>query len=91
MPYSFEQANKMANKMFLADKRYVYTTPKSFLELLELFKLMLEKKRDQIENEKIMYETGLIKLEETEVKVAELSEDLKIIQVEVERKKEEAD
>jgi dynein heavy chain len=46
MPYSFEQANKMANKMFLADKRYVYTTPKSFLELLELFKLMLEKKRD---------------------------------------------
>ncbi len=72
MPYSFEQANKMALKMFQADKRYVYTTPKSFLELLELFKLMLEKQRDQIENEKIMYETGLIKLEETEVKVAEL-------------------
>lgn len=40
---------------------------------------MLERKTEQIENEKIMYETGLIKLEETEVKVAELSEDLKII------------
>ena len=91
MPYSFEQANKMAQKMYLADKRYVYTTPKSFLELLELFKIMLERQSETIENEKIMYETGLIKLEETEVKVAELSEDLKVIQVEVEKKKEEAD
>ena len=65
--------------MYQADKRYVYTTPKSFLELLELFKIMLERKSEEIENEKIMYETGLIKLEETETKVAELSEDLKII------------
>ena len=40
---------------------------------------MLNKKKDEIENEKIMYETGLVKLEETEIKVAELSEDLKII------------
>lgn len=38
-----------------------------------------------------MYETGLQKLEETEVKVSELSENLKIIQLEVERKKNEAD
>ena len=91
MPYSFEQANKMAQKMYLADKRYVYTTPKSFLELLELFRIMLERQSETIENEKIMYETGLIKLEETEVKVAELSADLKVIQVEVEKKKEEAD
>jgi hypothetical protein len=52
---------------------------------------MLEKKRQQLEGEKDIYELGLVKLEETEKKVAELGEDLKIISVDVEKKKEEAD
>lgn len=56
----------------LKDKRYIYTTPKSFLELLELFKIMLEKKSNELEDERLMYETGLAKLEETEIKVSEL-------------------
>lgn len=33
---------------------------------------MLEKKTNQLEDDWIMYETGLAKLEETEVKVSEL-------------------
>lgn len=61
------------------------------MELLELFKIMLEKKNEELEEEKLMYETGLTKLEETEIKVAELSENLKTIQKEVEQKKIEAD
>jgi dynein heavy chain len=44
-----------------------------------------------IDNEKSIYELGLMKLEETEAKVSELQEDLKVIQVDVEKKKEEAD
>lgn len=38
-----------------------------------------------------MYETGLGKLEETETKVSELQESLKEIQIQVEKKKVEAD
>lgn len=33
---------------------------------------MLEKKSNELEDERLMYETGLAKLEETEVKVSEL-------------------
>ena len=72
MPYSFDMTNKVAKQILLKDKRYIYTTPKNFLELLELFKLMLEKKSNELEDERLMYETGLAKLEETEVKVSEL-------------------
>ena len=72
MPYSFDMTNKVAKQILIKDKRYIYTTPKSFLELLELFKLMLEKKSKELEDERLMYETGLAKLEETEVKVSEL-------------------
>ena len=42
MPFSFEIANQAARKCFDIERRYVYTTPKSFLELLSLFKIMLE-------------------------------------------------
>jgi dynein heavy chain len=91
MPYSFEVANKVAKKCYDLERRHVYTTPKSFLELLSLFRNMLEKKRMTLEDEKSIYELGLMKLEETEAKVSELQEDLKVIQVEVEKKKEEAD
>lgn len=91
MPFSFEIANRAAQKIFEKERRYVYTTPKSFLELLELFKIMIEKKRLELESEKDIYELGLVKLEETEQKVAELQEDLKIKSVDVEKKKEDAD
>lgn len=91
MPYSFEIANKAALKCYQQERRYVYTTPKSFLELLELFKIMLDKKRIELDDEKQIYELGLVKLEETESKVAELQEELKVISVDVEKKKNEAD
>ena len=91
MPFSFEIANKAAQDCFMKERRYVYTTPKSFLELLNLFKIMLEKKRIELEGERDIYELGLDKLEQTEMKVCELQEDLKIIQVDVEKKKDEAD
>lgn len=52
---------------------------------------MLNKKKEELETEKGVYEFGLVKLQETEAKVGELQEDLKIIQVDVEKKKSEAD
>ena len=48
--------------VFEAERRYVYTTPKSFLELIKLFKTMLTKKKDELESNKSKYEIGVIKL-----------------------------
>lgn len=43
----------------------MYTTPKSFLELIKLYTFMLKAKKDDLEKNKERYESGLIKLRET--------------------------
>ena len=91
MPYSFTTVNKAGIRCYKQERRHVYTTPKSFLELIKLFTNMLGQKKDVLEKNKEMYESGLVKLEETESVVGKLEEDLKIMSVEVEKKKEEAD
>jgi len=40
----------------------IYTTPKSFLELINLYTGMLNGKRSDLEKAKERYENGLIKL-----------------------------
>lgn len=40
MPYSYSIVNKMSDVILQKERRYVYTTPKSFLELIALFKKM---------------------------------------------------
>jgi dynein heavy chain len=73
------------------ERRAVYTTPKSFLELIKLFKVMLAKKEGELVENKEKYETGVIKLTETGEVVAKLDEELKVFAVEVEAKKKSAD
>jgi dynein heavy chain len=49
MPFSFKTVNEFSAMIFEQERRYVYTTPKSFLELIKLFKAMLGKKKDELE------------------------------------------
>jgi dynein heavy chain len=77
--------------VFQEERRYIYTTPKSFLELIKLFKSMLQKKKDFLVNSREKYEGGVVKLNETSTMVAELEADLKISSVEVEKIKKMAD
>jgi dynein heavy chain len=44
MPFSFKVVNQQSNLVYDLERRFVYTTPKSFLELIKLFKGMLNKK-----------------------------------------------
>ena len=44
------------------ERRYIYTTPKSFLELIKLFKSMLGKKQGALEQQLEKYENGVVKL-----------------------------
>ena len=91
MPYSFKAVNQVSSLIYDQERRYIYTTPKSFLELIKLFKAMLTTKRTELERSKERYEGGLVKLRETAVVVAELEESLKLKQVTVDAAKAEAD
>lgn len=65
MPYSFNIVNELSVKVLEIERRYIYTTPKSFLELINLYKNMLRKKSEDMKNNKERYETGLLRLEAT--------------------------
>lgn len=91
MPYSFKVVNEFSALILESERRYVYTTPKSFLELIKLFKVMLGKKREELEQSKDKYEVGVIKLQQTGEVVSKLEEELKVFSVEVEEKKKLAD
>ena len=49
MPYSFAKVGEFSDQIMLQERRPVYTTPKSFLELIKLFKSMLVKKKGDLE------------------------------------------
>lgn len=57
MPFSFSTVNAASKRFFESEKRYNYTTPKTFLELIKLYKSLLANKRqttqeniDRLEN-----------------------------------------
>jgi dynein heavy chain len=90
MPYSFTVVGQESEKIKVEERRYIYTTPNTFLELVKLFKTMLSTKKTYLESEKDKYEIGVGKLQQTEEIVTQLEADLKIQSVEVEELKAEA-
>jgi len=90
MPYSFTVVNDFSDQIKATERRFVYTTPKSFLELVKLFKSMLEKKMTYLDDEKTKFEIGVGKLMDTEAAVAVIEQELLVKSVEVEELKKEA-
>lgn len=64
----------------------MYTTPKSYLELLKLFISLLEKKHIEADAAIQRLEGGVLKLAESAEAVANLEENLKVLGVIVDRK-----
>jgi len=91
MPFSFAAVNKASDEYREKEKRYNYTTPKSFLELIYLYKNMLHSNREKLEGNISRLGTGLDKLEATAKDVAVLVEQVKIKSAEVEIAKGKAD
>jgi dynein heavy chain len=87
LPYSFEEVNKAAKRFLRIERRYVYTTPKSFLELLKLYGVLLDKKRSEADQAIDRLNNGLQKLRETSEAVADLEAILKVALEEAEEKK----
>ena len=91
MPYSFGSVNKASEEYRLAERRHNYTTPKTFLELIALYKAMLAARRDETTKAIDRYVSGVEKLKSTAEQVGGLEEDLKVKAVEVDEKKAQCD
>ncbi|KAF4733564.1 hypothetical protein FOZ62_017846 [Perkinsus olseni] len=91
LPFSFEAVGHQSEKFIEVERRFAYTTPKSFLELIKLYTSMLGKKLLALEDKQYRLSNGLDKLKETAEQVAGLEEVLKEKAVVVEQKAKEAD
>mmetsp|Transcript_20734 Transcript_20734/g.31852 ORF Transcript_20734/g.31852 Transcript_20734/m.31852 type:complete len:370 (+) Transcript_20734:8490-9599(+) len=79
-----------ANKEFLLqERRYNYTTPTSFLELINFYKMLLNKKRGKITDQISRLEIGLQTMKSTTEQVEGLQKllEVKMVDVEIEKQK----
>jgi dynein heavy chain len=87
MPFSFAEVGKASEEFLRIERRFVYSTPKSFLELLKLYSLLLEQKREESGAAIERLANGLLKLKETSEAVSRIEEDLKVALVAADEKK----
>ncbi|NXL59531.1 DYH17 protein, partial [Chordeiles acutipennis] len=83
---------KEMSKTYLAvERRYNYTTPKTFLEQIKLYQNLLSKKRSELTAKIERLEKGLTKLQSTTSQVDDLKAKLAVQEVELKQKNEDAD
>ena len=86
------QAVTEASEAYLIqDRRYNYTTPKSYLELISLYKTMLAQKREELKAAKERLENGVGKIATAQAQVKDLLIKVNEDKIEVEQKKAETD
>ena len=82
-----EYSERFATEM----RRYAHTTPKSYLEFIDLYKKMLGDKRTELDNSRKRLQDGVAKIKDAQAQVAELQINLKQEQIIVEEKKANTD
>ncbi|XP_078044753.1 dynein axonemal heavy chain 7 isoform X4 [Augochlora pura] len=70
----------LSSEFFVRLNRHVYVTPTSYLEMINTFKDLLNKKREAITTAKTRYEGGLNQLDETKRQVGTMQETLRSLQ-----------
>ena len=91
MSYVHTSVESASIDFFNSERRYNYTTPKSFLDLIALYKSMLGSKKNDIRILKERLENGLEKMNSAAEQVAELQENLVKDMIIVEAKKAATD
>ena len=91
MAFVHQTVTEMSVLYKVNDKRYNYTTPKSFLELISLYSKILISKDEEVVHKIKRLENGLDKLYETGKQVDALKEQLAIQEVELAKKNAEVD
>ncbi|XP_078081541.1 dynein axonemal heavy chain 9 [Mustelus asterias] len=91
MAYVHITVNETSKSYLVNERRYNYTTPKSFLEQIRLYQSLLAKKSKQLTANMERLENGLEKLNSTSAQVDDLKAKLAAQEIELKQKNEDAD
>uniref|UniRef100_A0A8D0H5U7 Dynein axonemal heavy chain 17 n=1 Tax=Sphenodon punctatus TaxID=8508 RepID=A0A8D0H5U7_SPHPU len=91
MSYVHKTVNEMSKVYLTTERRYNYTTPKTFLEQIKLYQNLLSKKRHELIAKIDRLENGLMKLQSTASQVDDLKAKLAIQELDLKQKNEDAD
>lgn len=91
MSYAHTSVNSMSKVYLQNERRYNYTTPKSYLEQISLYGKLLSQKFTELHKKVSRLENGLDKLRSTAAQVDELKSKLAIQEIELKEKNEAAD
>ncbi|KAM6343872.1 dynein axonemal heavy chain 9 isoform 1-T1 [Alca torda] len=91
MAYVHISVNEISRLYLSNERRYNYTTPKSFLEQIKLYQNLLLKKGKDLKAKMERLENGLEKLNSTSAQVDELKAKLAAQEVDLKQKNEDAD
>ncbi|XP_030610318.1 dynein axonemal heavy chain 9 isoform X3 [Archocentrus centrarchus] len=91
MAYVHTSVNQMSKEYLANERRYNYTTPKSFLEQIKLYHSLLGQKSKELTTKMERLENGLQKLSSTSAQVDDLKAKLAAQEVELKQKNEDAD
>jgi hypothetical protein len=91
MAYVLKTVNELSETYLQNERRYNYTTPKSYLELIFLFKSLLIQKDAELKYNIRRLEDGLIEIAVCDEKSVALQEDLKVSHEILKEKNESAD
>lgn len=91
MAYVHSSVNSTSRNYLQSERRYNYTTPKSYLEQISLYIKLLDQKHEELKRKIERLENGLEKLKSTAAQVAELKKTLAVQEIELKEKNEAAD
>lgn len=91
MAYVHTSVNTTSKLYLQGERRYNYTTPKSFLEQINLYAKLLRQKSEELRGSVERLENGLDKLRSTAKQVDDLKAKLAIQEIELKEKNEAAD
>lgn len=91
MAFAHQSVTEASQQFLEAFRRYNYTTPKSYLELIALYKNLLAAKRQEVVAAKERLQSGVEKIAQASAQVADLQVSLKEEQIIVEEKKAATD
>uniref|UniRef100_A0A8D0EXS5 Dynein axonemal heavy chain 17 n=1 Tax=Strix occidentalis caurina TaxID=311401 RepID=A0A8D0EXS5_STROC len=91
MSYVHVSVKEMSKTYLATERRYNYTTPKTFLEQIKLYQNLLAKKRSELTAKIKRLQKGLTKLQSTTSQVDDLKAKLAVQEAELKQKNEDAD
>ncbi|KAI5645013.1 dynein heavy chain and region d6 of dynein motor domain-containing protein [Phthorimaea operculella] len=91
MAYVHTSVNTISKSYLSNERRYNYTTPKSYLEQINLYAKLVLNKTEELQAKIVRLENGLEKLRSTASQVDELKKKLAVQEIELKQKNDAAD